>query len=169
MYEFRVHHSLSLDVFTRQAVRVWEARPCDPPLVASRLTCSLDKRCVCLHTLGMDADHTLPPDILAADWAATPLSVWSLVTALLVTVTTQQQQIAQLQVQVADLQARLNQRSQNSSRPPSSDSPSTPPRPSRMPRGRLKGGQAGHTGHYCPDPAPDQVDTTVARSYSALH
>ena len=53
---------------------------------------------------------------------------------------------AALRAQVADLQARLNQNSRNSSRPPSSDLPSVE-RPKREPSGRKRGGQPGHPGH----------------------
>jgi transposase len=79
--------------------------------------------------------------------------------ALLTIVAQQQQQLAQLQARVADLEARLNQHSQNSSKPPSSDPPSAPPRPAGTPRGRTKGGQPGHPRYERPDPAPDQIDT----------
>lgn len=41
-----------------------------------------------------------------------------------------QAQVSALQVEVAELRARLGQHSGNSSRPPSSDPPSVPPRPS---------------------------------------
>jgi transposase len=75
-------------------------------------------------------------------------------------VTLQQQQIVQLSTRVADLEARLNQHSQNSSKPPSSDPPSAPPRPARVPRGRKPAGQAGHPRHDRPAPAPDQISTT---------
>jgi transposase len=71
----------------------------------------------------------------------------------------QQQQLAQLHARVAELEARLNQHSQNSSKPPSSDPPSAPPRPARPSRGRPKGGQPGHPRHERPDPVPDQIDT----------
>src|SRR5215470_9102998 len=74
-----------------------------------------------------------PTGILPADWAATPLAVRQFLNAVLTVVTLQQQQIAQLQQEntvlhqrVADLEARLNQHSQNSSKPPSSDPPSAP-------------------------------------------
>jgi transposase len=56
-------------------------------------------------------------------------------------------QLANLTAQVAQLQARLNQNSSNSSRPPSSDPPATskpPPKPT--PSGRKQGGQPGHKG-----------------------
>jgi transposase len=100
-----------------------------------------------------------PPDgIPADDWAATPPFVQHAFVALLSIVAHQQQQLALLQAQLADLQARLNQHSQNSSKPPSSDPPSAPARPARVPRGRAKGGQPGHERHERPDPLPDQID-----------
>ena len=48
---------------------------------------------------------------------------------------------------LADLEAGLHQHSGNSSRPPSSDPPSAPPRPKHVPSGRQRGGQQGHAGH----------------------
>src|SRR5215510_13635098 len=87
------------------------------------------------HTLPMDLEPP-PTGILAEDWAATPLAVRHFLSALLTVVSLQQQQIAHLQQENADLrqrvtqlEARLNQHSQNSSKPPSSDPPSAPPRP----------------------------------------
>jgi transposase len=106
-----------------------------------------------------------PPGIRPEDWAATPLAVRQFLGAVLTVVTLQQQQLAQLQHEnadlrqrVSDLEARLNQHSQNSSKPPSSDPPSAPPRPAHVPRGRQAGGQVGHPRHDRPDPAPDQID-----------
>jgi transposase len=106
-----------------------------------------------------------PPGITAQDWVATPLAVRHMLTALLTVVTLQQQQIAQLQQEntalrqrVADLEARLNQHSQNSSKPPSSDPPSAPPRPARAPRGRKAGGQPGHPPHERAAPDPEHID-----------
>jgi transposase len=57
-------------------------------------------------------------------------------------------QVAQLRAQVAELTARLGQNSQNSSRPPSSDSPFVKPAPKslRHRSGREPGGQQGHPG-----------------------
>ncbi len=102
----------------------------------------------------------VPPQtgISADDWAATPPFIQHAFVALLTIVAQHQQQLAQLQAHVADLEARLNQHSQNSSKPPSSDPPSAPPRPARAPRGRKAGGQPGHPRHERPIPDPDQID-----------
>ena len=94
-----------------------------------------------------------PPGIAGEDWAATPLAVRRLVGE-------QHQLLAQLLQRVAELEARLNQHSQNSSKPPSSDPPSAPPRPTRTPRGRRSGAQPGHPRHERPDPEPAQIDST---------
>ena len=49
-----------------------------------------------------------------------------------------------LETKNAELQARLNQNSNNSSKPPSSDTPGTPRSPKKPPTGRKPGGQPGH-------------------------
>jgi transposase len=110
-------------------------------------------------------DDLTPPDgILPDDWAATPLAVRQFIGVLLHVVTIHQQQLAELQQQhlllqarTAELEARLKQHSQNSSKPPSSDPPSAPPRPARVPRGRKAGAQPGHPYHERPDPTPEQI------------
>jgi transposase len=74
-------------------------------------------------------DEPLPPaphGISDDEWAATPPAVRVLVVALLQRLQT--------------IEARLNQTSQNSSKPPSSDLPSAPPRPPKVARGRQAGG-----------------------------
>ena len=48
--------------------------------------------------------------------------------------------------EIAELRERLSQNSGNSSRPPSSDLPSYKRKPPREPKGRKRGGQAGHQG-----------------------
>lgn len=112
----------------------------------------------------MDTDQP-PPGISLADWAATPPAVRVFLQGCLATIHVLQQQnaqlldqVAQLQQRVTDLEARLNQHSQNSSKPPSSDPPSAPPRPTRQKRGRKPGGQPGHPPHDRPDPPPDHID-----------
>ena len=110
-------------------------------------------------------DDLTPPDgISSEDWAATPPAVRRFIGALLHLLTLQQQQLADhhqhlhiLQARIAELEARLNQHSQNSSKPPSSDPPSAPPRPARTPRGRKAGAQVGHPRHERPDPSPEQI------------
>src|SRR6266545_8191151 len=108
------------------------------------------------HTAPMDTSAP-PAGITMEDWAATPVVVQQFLLATLTVVALQQQQIAQLIARVADLEARLNQHSQNSSKPPSSDPPSAPPRPARVPRGRKAGAQPGHPHHERPDPSPEQI------------
>jgi transposase len=104
-------------------------------------------------------DSTTPPVGIPADeWVITSPFMQHAFMALLTIVAQQQQQLAHLQARVADLEARLNQHSQNSSKPPSSDPPSAPPRPTRAPRGRKPGGQPGHPRYERPDPDPDQID-----------
>lgn len=58
-----------------------------------------------------------------------------------------QAQVVRLQQRIAELEARLGENSQNSSRPPSSDPPGTAPRAVRAPSGRKRGAQAGHVRH----------------------
>jgi transposase len=60
----------------------------------------------------------------------------------------QAEQIARLEAEVAELRRQLGQNSQNSSRPPSSDSPFVKPAPKSLRRasGRKAGGQPGHPG-----------------------
>jgi transposase len=78
------------------------------------------------------SDQSPPTGISAEDWAATPPAVRGLVLALL--------------KRLVEVEARLNQTSRNSSKPPSSDPPSAQPRPAKEPSGCKSGGQPGHTG-----------------------
>lgn len=52
-----------------------------------------------------------------------------------------------LKARVSELEERLGQNSQNTSKPPSSDPPWLPPPPPKTGSGRKPGGQPGHTGH----------------------
>src|SRR5689334_1221065 len=63
---------------------------------------------------------------------------------------------------VCELEARLGQTSANSSRPPSSDPPQAPARPTAPPSGRKRGGQPEHRGAYRALLPVEQVDEVVA-------
>jgi transposase len=52
-----------------------------------------------------------------------------------------------LKAEINELRERLGQNSTNSSRPPSSDPPSSKPKPESESKGRKRGGQPGHHGH----------------------
>ena len=56
--------------------------------------------------------------------------------------------LPQLEAEVAELKARMNQNSQNSSKPPSSDGPHVKRKPPRPASGRKRGGQPGHRAHH---------------------
>jgi transposase len=87
-----------------------------------------------------------PLGISEEDWSATPVAVRVVVMELL--------------QRVARLEARLNQTSRNSSKPPSSDPPQAKPRAAKEPTGRKSGGQPGHEGHgrkLKPESEVDQI------------
>lgn len=68
--------------------------------------------------------------------------------------------VDELSTEVAELRARLDQNSRNSSKPPSSDGYAKPPAPKslRRPSGRKPGGQSGHRGHHLKQvESPDEV------------
>jgi hypothetical protein len=88
-----------------------------------------------------------PLGISEEDWNVTPIAVRVVVMELL-------QRIAQLE-------ARLNQTSQNSSKPPSSDPPQAKPRATKEPRGRKSGGQPGHEGHGRKLKSESEVDQII--------
>lgn len=88
-----------------------------------------------------------------ADWEATPANVQALVTTLLNTIAHQQEQLGQLSQQltvmsdrVSHLEEQVRQTSQNSSRPPSSESFGKAKRPQRKPGKGRRGAQPGHPG-----------------------
>src|SRR5579885_2511605 len=69
--------------------------------------------------------------------------------------------VAQLEARVRELEALLARNSGNSSRPPSSDRPGSPP-PARPKRpGRSRGGQPGHEKHSRELVPPERVNRTV--------
>ena len=84
----------------------------------------------------MEKPATLP--LTDADWQQTPITVQALIVALW-------DEVQQLRSEVVSLREQVQQTSHNSSRPPSSDLPSTPAR-KRGGSGRSAGGQPGHKG-----------------------
>jgi transposase len=68
--------------------------------------------------------------------------------------------VAVIPVLNRELEARLGQNSQNSSRPPSSDPPRVKRR-KKKPTGRKPGGQPGHRGHHRKLLEPERVDEVV--------
>ena len=67
--------------------------------------------------------------------------------------------ITELVVKVAELEARLNQNSTNSSKPPSSDAPHVKPAPPKPPSGKRRGGQPGHPKAERTLLPPDEIRT----------
>jgi transposase len=62
-----------------------------------------------------------------------------------------------LEAKIAELEARLNQNSTNSSKPPSSDAPHVKPAPPKAPSGKRRGGQPGHPKAQRTLLVPDEV------------
>lgn len=90
----------------------------------------------------------IPPDIQAALW---------------VLVADYERRLATLAAEVAELKERLNQNSQNSSRPPSSDGPQVKRRPPRESSGRKRGAQPGHPVHQRVLVPVEQVQEVIER------
>lgn len=104
---------------------------------------------------------TLPPEIRAGLPAQVQVYVAFLESEIVVAtrrLDAMGKELATLKEQLADLMARIQQNSSNSSRPPSTDPPSAPVRPKRQPSGLKRGGQPGHPGHTRIQLAP--VDLT---------
>ena len=69
--------------------------------------------------------------------------------------------LAQALQRITDLEARLNENSSNSHRPPSSDPLNAPAKPRKPKSGKKRGGQIGHEGTRRDLFPPDQVDQFV--------
>src|SRR3954462_15412463 len=98
--------------------------------------------------------NTTPP-VPPALWAQTPLAVREYIRTL-------EARVAELEATVQRLLERLQQDSQNSSRPPSSDPPHALRQARRrVPSGRTRGGQPGHQGQTRAFVPREEVDTIV--------
>src|SRR5256884_2978198 len=107
------------------------------------------------YPVTMETPPTLPHEV----WERTPPEAQAYIRALEARVETMASMVHTLQAQVRTLQEQLNQTSQNSSRPPSSDPPQHR-RPGHPQSHRRRGGQPGHPGHtrtLIPVEAVDEV------------
>jgi transposase len=94
----------------------------------------------------MASDELIPAELIPAeDWEQTPPTVRALVVSLLAQIEALQESNKALHAEVKRLREQLNQNSQNSSRPPSSDPPGTPTGKNET-SDRKQGGQPGHAG-----------------------
>ena len=97
----------------------------------------------------------LPPElpISSEDWARSPPFVQAVLLVLW-------KDVQILRTKVRELEERLDQSSQNSSLPPSTDPPHIP-KPRRKPSGRNPGGQPGHKSAGRPLLPTGEVDAVV--------
>jgi len=91
-------------------------------------------------------------------WQQAPEAVQVVLSGL---VTYYEQRLTQLETEVRELTARLNQTSQNSSKPPSSDGPHVKRKPPKPASGRKAGGQPGHSPHHRALMPIEKVDTVI--------
>ena len=113
------------------------------------------------------AEHSPPVSGIAqADWHRTPTVVQEFVRQ-------QQQRIATLEKRLEQLEARLNQNSTNSSKPPSSDNPYEKPKPAppsgsgKAGAGQTPGKAGGKKGH--PGRGPQLLSPTAEQHIQPSH
>ena len=99
-----------------------------------------------------------PAIVPVAVWKQSPEPVQVVMSAM---VAHYEQRITGLEAQVRDLLARLNQNSQNSSKPPSSDGPHVKRKPPKPPSGRKSGGQPGHAAYQRALVPVEKVDAVI--------
>lgn len=92
------------------------------------------------------------------DWDRTPISVQMVIITQIAIL---REQVARMEGEVERLREQINKNSRNSSKPPSSDGPQTPPKTPGEPSGRKPGGQKGHHGHGRKLKPPEQVQRLV--------
>ena len=91
------------------------------------------------------------------DWLTTPQAVRDYIVYLEKTIFQMQQQLEQLEKRTEKLEVRTKMNSQNSSKPPSSDSPFNKKKKQKKKVKRKRGAQKGHKGHQQQMLEPSQV------------
>lgn len=91
------------------------------------------------------------------DWLSTPEPVRQYIVQLENAIRLLQQQLDQLEKRTEKLEKRTKKNSQNSSKPPSSDSPYNKKKKKTKPSSRKKGAQKGHKGHSQKMLEPDKT------------
>lgn len=92
----------------------------------------------------MNEEPQTPPEITAAEWEQTPVSVKLLIKHLEENF---EKRIGALEEENRYLREQIGRNSSNSSQPPSSDSPAQKPEKKQQRSGKKRGGQKGHAGY----------------------
>jgi transposase len=95
------------------------------------------------------------------DWLSTPQSVKDYIIYLEKTIFQMQQQLGQLEKRTEKLEVQTKMNSQNSSKPPSSDSPFNKKSKKKKKSRRKRGGQKGHKGHQQQILEPNKVENMM--------
>ena len=86
-------------------------------------------------------------DITPEDWALTPPVVRQILQQVVDRLVALEEEVSRLRIENERLREQTQRSSRNSSQPPSSDTPSAPPREKRRSSGKQRGAQPGHEGH----------------------
>src|SRR5947199_10062177 len=97
---------------------------------------------------------TLPPPIPELLWNTVPPEAQA---AILAVLDAHQKRIAERELRVRDLEARLKLNSTNSSKPPSTDPIGLKRKPPAPPSRRKRGGQPGHRKATCASVPPERL------------
>jgi len=100
------------------------------------------------------------------DWLTTPQPVRDYIVYLEKTIFQMQQQLQQLEKRTEKLEVRTKMNSQNSSKPPSSDSPFNKKKKKIKKSKRKRGGQKGHKGHQQQMLEPNKVENIMPQDCS---
>ena len=95
------------------------------------------------------------------EWLTTPEAVKAYIVHLETTILQMQQQLGQLEKRTEKLEVQTKMNSQNSSKPPSSDSPFNKKKIKKKKSKRKRGGQKGHKGHQRQMLPPSKVENLM--------